>query len=80
MRDEAFFYIALSQFVADNSFSQRKGDPEDAIRYRMESMRIVHDRLRKLKSQISDGTIGTVAILANYEVRFIFNNLKIYIY
>lgn len=68
MTDNAFFHVALSHVLADRTLSQRQGDPIDALRYRTESVRILNDRLEDQNDRISDGTIGTVAILADYEV------------
>lgn len=41
----------------------------EAVRFRMEAMKIVNERLKTVKTALTEGTLGTVASLASYEVR-----------
>jgi hypothetical protein len=66
--DEAFFHVALSLIVADGDLTLKKGDPAEAVSYRMEAIRILNERMRSPQLRTSDGTLGAVAVLANYEV------------
>ena len=68
MNDDAFFHVMLSHFAADSNLSQRRGDPIEAVRYRMVSTRIINKRLAARWDQLADGTLAAVAVLANYEV------------
>ena len=70
VNDNAFFHVMLSHWEADSDFSQRKGDPIEAVCHRMKSAYIINERLRSPFGQLSDGTIATVAALASYEVYF----------
>jgi hypothetical protein len=40
----------------------------EAIRFRMEAMKIINERLAVVETALTDGTLGTVASLASYEV------------
>jgi hypothetical protein len=66
--DEAFFNVALSLVAADGALTLRQGDPTEAILYRMEATRILSERMGLPRDRIADGTLGAVAVLANYEV------------
>ena len=68
MNDKAFFYIALSHAASDCDLSLRKGDPIEAVSYRMEAIKIVNQRLGIPQYCTTDETISAVAALANYEV------------
>jgi hypothetical protein len=79
LKDEAYFNSALSHysghlFLVNGS----RGDPFEALWYRGEAVRILKGRLRVfgdgergvgLDREVSDGTIGAVACMLNYEVR-----------
>ncbi|KAE9366639.1 hypothetical protein N431DRAFT_495079 [Stipitochalara longipes BDJ] len=49
------------------NLSFKKGDPMESLRYRMEAIRIVNDRLSSPEDAIRDGTICVVAGTATYE-------------
>lgn len=66
--DKAFFLVILAHAAADCDMSLRKGDPLEAVSYRMQAAQIVNARLGDPSSSLSDATIGTVAALATYEV------------
>jgi hypothetical protein len=40
----------------------------EAVRFRMEAMKIINERLEVVETALTDGTLGTVASLASYEV------------
>jgi hypothetical protein len=68
MNDEAFFHVALAHSAGDVDLTLRKGDPDEAVSYRFQAIRIVNQRLGDPKTCLSDGTISAVAAIANYEV------------
>jgi hypothetical protein len=74
VNDNAFFHVMLSYGEADINFTQQKGDPIEAVGHRMKSVCIINERLRSPVGRLSDGTIATVAALANYEVCFTYSS------
>jgi hypothetical protein len=66
--DRAFFHVALSHYAGNYGLSRSEKDPMEAIRFRMEAMKIINERLAVVKTALTDGTLGTVASLASYEV------------
>jgi hypothetical protein len=68
LNDQAFFYVALSHSAGDVDLTLRKGDPDEAVSYRIRAIRIINERLGNPQRCISDGTISAVAAIANYEV------------
>jgi hypothetical protein len=69
-QDTALFHIALSHYAGNYGLAHRENDPVEALRFRMEAMRIVNERLEHIDSALTDGTLGTVASLSSYEVCF----------
>jgi hypothetical protein len=67
-QDRAFFHVALSHYAGNYGLSKSQKDPMDAVRFRMEAMKIINERLAVIKTALTDGTLGTVASLASYEV------------
>jgi hypothetical protein len=67
--DTAFFYVALSHYAGNYSLMSKVKDPVEALRFRMESMKIINDRLEDVVTALTDGTLGTVASLSSYEVK-----------
>lgn len=67
-QDTALFHIALSHYAGNYGLTRRQSDPVEALRFRMEAMRIVNERLENMDSALTDGTLGTVASLSSYEV------------
>lgn len=67
-QDTALFHIALSHYAGNYGLARRENDPVEALRFRMEAMRIVNKRLESIESALTDGTLGTVASLSSYEV------------
>jgi hypothetical protein len=67
IHDKAFFYVALSHAASDCDLSLRKGDPIEAVSYRMEAIKIVNERLGMPQFCATDETISVVAALTNYE-------------
>jgi hypothetical protein len=66
--DGALFCVALSHYAGNYSLDfDHKSDPVDALRFRMEGMRIINQRLEDTSAAITDGSIGTVASLSSYE-------------
>jgi hypothetical protein len=75
LKDEAYFHAALSHYSGHLFLTQGsgRGDPVEAIFHRAESVRILNERLLSLQNGkgfkgMSDGTIGAVACMVNYEV------------
>jgi hypothetical protein len=67
-KDRAFFHVALSHYAGNYGLSRSERDPMEAVRFRMEAMKIINERLAVVKTALTDGTLGTVASLASYEV------------
>jgi hypothetical protein len=68
-QDQAFFHVALSHYAGNYGLAREERDPMEAVRFRMEAMKIINARLGVVKTALTDGTLGTVASLASYEVR-----------
>jgi hypothetical protein len=72
LKDEAYFHAALSHYSGHLFLTQGsgRGDPVEAVFHRAESVRILNERLLILQDGkgVSDGTIGAVACMVNYEV------------
>lgn len=66
--DAALFHTALSHYAGNYGLSNQESDPIEALRFRMEAMRLVNQRLGDVGSALADGTLGTVASLLSYEV------------
>jgi hypothetical protein len=67
-QDRALFYIALSHYAGNYGLKHQESDPAEALRFRMEAMRLVNERIPDIKQALADGTVGTVASLSSYEV------------
>lgn len=69
-QDRAFFHVALSHYAGNYGLSRAEKDPMEAVRFRMEAMKIINERLGvdRVKNALTDETLGTVASLASYEV------------
>jgi hypothetical protein len=68
-QDTALFHIALSHYAGNYGLAHQQNDPVEALRFRMEAMRIINERLENVNNALTDGTLGTVAALSSYEVR-----------
>ena len=68
IQDLALFHICLSHYAGTYGLANQECDPTDALQLRIESMRLVNQRLGDPKTRLSDATIGTVASLSSYEV------------
>jgi len=68
INNKAFFHVALAHAAADCDMFLRKGDPTEAVSYRMEAIKMVNQRLGMPQYCVTDETISAVAALANYEV------------
>lgn len=68
-QDAAFFYVASSHYAGNYSLLDKENDPTEAVRFKMESMKLVNRRMDHIDPALSDGTLGTVASLSSYEVR-----------
>ncbi|KUJ20986.1 uncharacterized protein LY89DRAFT_715284 [Mollisia scopiformis] len=66
-QDTALFHVALSHYAGNYGLAHQQNDPVEALRFRMEAMRIVNERLADINSAMTDGTLGTVASLSSYE-------------
>lgn len=66
--DEAYFFAVVAQSAAYFSLFEKRGDPMDAITHRMKAVKLVNSRIGVPALETSDGTIATVACIANYEV------------
>jgi hypothetical protein len=68
IQDTAFFHVAISHYAAYyNKHHKNEGDKVDALICRMKAIKIVNSRL-EAEGPVIDGTIGTVACIANCEV------------
>ncbi len=67
-QDQAFFQVALSHYAGNYGLAKAERDPMEAVRFRMEAMKIINERLGVVEIALTDGTLGTVASLASYEV------------
>jgi hypothetical protein len=67
-QDTAMFHIALSHYAGNYGLTRHESDPVEALRFRMEAMTIMNQRLGNVDSALTDGSIGTVASLSSYEV------------
>jgi hypothetical protein len=78
-RDRAFFHVALSHYAGNYGLSRAERDPMEAVRFRMEAMKIINERLGwdRVRTALTDGTLGTVASLASYEVYILHEERKI---
>lgn len=68
-KDPAYFHAALSHYSGHLNLSRQCGDPEEALVHRMKSMNIINDRLTTSDLATSDGTIGAISCILNYEAR-----------
>jgi hypothetical protein len=73
LHDPALFHTFLSHYSASfhTSYSlpsNAKSDPDEAIYHRTMAIKIVNERIRERKDELSDGSVGAVANLAIYEV------------
>jgi hypothetical protein len=68
-QDRAFFHVALSHYAGNYGLSRAEKDPMEAVRFRMEAIKIINERLGvdRVKNALTDETLGTVASLASYE-------------
>ncbi|KAK0124360.1 hypothetical protein ONS95_009328 [Cadophora gregata] len=67
IQDTAMFHIALSHYAGNYGLANQENDPVEALRFRMEAMRLVNQRLSDIGNALGDGTLGTVASLSSYE-------------
>jgi len=67
-QDTALFHVALSHYAGNYGLAHQESDPVEALRFRMEAMRLINERLGHIESALTDGTLGTVASLSSYEV------------
>ncbi|KAH7418282.1 hypothetical protein BKA64DRAFT_195574 [Cadophora sp. MPI-SDFR-AT-0126] len=67
IQDAAMFHTALSHYAGNYGLAHQECDPVEALRFRMESMRLVNQRLDDIANAVGDGTLGTVASLSSYE-------------
>ena len=69
-RDRAFIHVALSHYAGNYGLARAERDPMEAVRFRMEAMKNINERLGwdRVRTAMTDGTLGTVASLASYEV------------
>ncbi|OCK86431.1 hypothetical protein K432DRAFT_438525 [Lepidopterella palustris CBS 459.81] len=65
--DEAYFHALISHFTSHFSLMHQRGDPLEALMHRIEAVKLVNARLGDPGMEASDGTISTVACIANYE-------------
>jgi hypothetical protein len=68
LEDPALLNTILSHSSGDYNLSFKRGDPMESLRYRMEAIRIVNDRLSSPEDAVRDGTICVVAGISTYEV------------
>jgi hypothetical protein len=71
LHDPALFHTFLSHYAASyhTAYSKtHKSDPDEAIYHRTMAIKIVNERIREKKYELSDGSVGAVANLAIYEV------------
>ena len=68
IQDQALFHVALSHAAGSLGLLTQKGDSVESLMHRMEAIKIINERLNDVSSGISDGTVGTVASIASYEV------------
>lgn len=77
LHDPALFHTFLSHYAASYHTSHRsdtaKSDPDEAIYHRTMAIKLVNERIRLKKDELSDGSVGAVANLAIYEVRNFFH-------
>ncbi|KAH7360601.1 hypothetical protein BKA65DRAFT_547316 [Rhexocercosporidium sp. MPI-PUGE-AT-0058] len=66
-QDAALFHVALSHYAGNYGLVHQESDPIEALRFRMEAMRLVNQRLGHVENALADGTLGTVASLSSYE-------------
>ncbi|KAG4440208.1 hypothetical protein IFR05_004287 [Cadophora sp. M221] len=66
-QDAAMFHVALSHYAGNYGLVHQESDPVEALRFRMEAMRLVNQRLGHAEMALADGTLGTVASLSSYE-------------
>ncbi|KAE9375953.1 hypothetical protein N431DRAFT_481146 [Stipitochalara longipes BDJ] len=67
MQDSAFFSAAISHYAGIFSLVIRDGDPLESLQLRMRSIALVNSRLKESALGVSDGTVGAVASIINYE-------------
>jgi hypothetical protein len=68
MQDSAFLSAAVSHYAGIFSLVQRDGDPMESFQLRMRSIALVNSHLMEPTLSVSDGTLGAVASIINYEV------------
>lgn len=61
------FHVALSLYTGNYGLVHQESDPVEALRFRMEAMRLVNQRLGHVERALADDTLGTVASLSSYE-------------
>lgn len=67
-KDLALFRICLSHYAGNYGLAKQECDPTEALQFRMESMKLLNERLGDQEAALADGTMGTVASLSSYEV------------
>ena len=68
LKDPAYLYVALSHYAGHLALTHERGDPTEALAYRMEAIKVVNERLNIPDLAVCDGNTGTVACIVNYEV------------
>lgn len=68
LNDPALLNTIFSHSSGDYNLSFQKGDPMESLRYRMEAIKLVNDRLSSPEDAVRDGTICVIAGTATYEV------------
>lgn len=68
--DPAFCHAALSQYSGSFSMIRHFAGFTDPLPHVSEAIKIVNARLGDPDLAICDGTIGAVACIVNYEVRY----------
>ena len=70
LNDPALLNTIFSHSSGDYNLLFKSGDPMESLRYRMEAIKIVNDRLSTPEEAVRDGTICVIAGTATYEVLF----------
>ena len=69
MQGSAFFSACISHYAGIFSLVTKDGDPIESLQLRTQSIALVNARLGESSRRVSDGTLGAVASIINYEVR-----------
>lgn len=69
IQDTAFLFMKLCHAAGSLSLIKHEGDSVEALVFKNEAIRIINERLDQSSSNISEGTLSTVASIVSYEVR-----------